>query len=597
MDGTELVHAYGEAEDIPGLLRAMESEDPDVREAAVEWLCSASWREDSFFTATARTVPELARLALELPGHRADLLDLLGDLAHRAQWSEEDAPARQAVAEELPSLLHFAHDADTDVRSAVVVLIAACGQEYALPHVPLLWARFAEETDPLVRGRVVTALALLETGDGGWRRDLLTDAEPRVALAAAEDLLRTAELPLPDALVDHGVRAYAADPHEPERALWPAPHKVFTDRLLEDPEAALRATAGGVPLAFEIVDTWRDREADVLPWALRTMTGEDWELSRLAQLTCSLPAERHEPVRAHVRPYLTADDPAVRAAAISALARAHAPEAVEEAVRLVEELPGPYVTFRAATAVAEEFGAEALPVARAVARRLDQGSYYLLEVLKLYPEVALEVIEELTELLARTGTGYPPVAVAVLHELGPAAGDLAERALLACVTERAHSSVSAVAAVALHRISGDPGPALSFFREELSAGFSGVTDWASQLGPAAEPLLPFIEPLLAGGSEVAATAVWRITGRTEDTLEPLARGALRCERLYGSLPHPLTTLTEMGLVPRFAVDPLRQAAESPTRVLKDLMCGEALHPDYVLRNAVRKLLETARVVE
>jgi hypothetical protein len=64
-----------------------------------------------------------------------------------------------------------------------------------------------------------------------------------------------------------------------------------------------------------------------------------------------------------VPPYLAADGSALRAAAVTALARTPAPAAVEEAVRLVEEEPRPYETFRAAIAVAEEFGAQALPVA------------------------------------------------------------------------------------------------------------------------------------------------------------------------------------------------------------------------------------------
>ncbi|MFI5792039.1 HEAT repeat domain-containing protein [Streptomyces sp. NPDC051677] len=602
-DGAERpgsVYAFGLARDVPALMRALESGDTAEREEALDWLGSAIWRgEEEFHTATARAVPRLARLAVELPGHRTGLLELLGDLARSAEWHDGREPVRQTVAEALPPLLPFAHDADTDVRSAMVLLIAGCGREHAPPLLPLLRTRLAEESDPLVRGRVVTALAVLEDGDDGRLNELLTDPEPRVVLAAAENLLRTAELPLPGALVDHCARAYAADPHEPERVLWPEPHKLFTDRLLEDPEAALRALAGGVPLALEIADHWRDREADVLPWALRDMEGEAWELYQLAQLTCALPPDLHARVRAHVLPYLAADDPAVRAAAITALAPAQEPTAVEEAVRLVEEAPGPYDTVRAVTAVADAFGAQALPVARAVARQWNGAHPELVKVLTRFPDMAADVVEELTELLARTGTGYPPVAVAVLGRLGPAAGDVAERALRACVIEREHSSVSAVAAVAHHRVGGDPGLALSFFRQEMSAGFVGqVMDWAGELGPAAAPLLPFIEPRLAAdGSAVAALAVWRITGRTQDTLDPVAREAVKWGRLYAGLPHPVVTLTQMGLVPRFAVEPLRQGAEASRRLVRDGMSGWALHPDYVVRDAVRELLATARVVD
>ncbi|MGA5204655.1 HEAT repeat domain-containing protein [Streptomyces variegatus] len=595
-DGVGRVHTYGSAGDVSGLLRAMESTDADVREEAMNRLWPAAWNDDDLAVATAGAVPRLARLALEGPGHREDLLRLLGSLATRPGWPSEEEPAPRAVADELPPLLPFAHHADPRVRDAMVLLIAACGREDCLP---LLRRRLGQETDPPVRAHLVTALGLLDPGDGARRNALLTDPEPRVALAAAEDLLRTAELPLPEPLVDHCVRAYTADPHEPDPALWPDPHKPYTDRLLEDPEAALRAVAGGVPLAFDITARWRDREADVFPWVLRETEGEAWELHRLAQLTCALPPELHPRVRDHVLPHLTSSVPDFRAAAITVLARAKVPEAVEEAVRLVEETPGSYGTARAAHAVAEEFGAGARAVARAVARQLGSARPDLVEVLTRFPEVAADAVEELTVLLSRTGTGHPPVAVAVLGRMGPAAGERAQRALLACVTEQAHLSVSAVAAVAHHRVSDDPEPALSFFLRQVDERYPfPMMDRASELGPAAAPLLPFIEPSLTDdGSSLAALAVWRITGRTEDTVRPLARQALEWERFYGGRPHPVVTLTEMGLLPRFAVAPLRRGAEARHRVVHDFMSGDGPHPDYVVRAAVRHLLETARVVD
>ena len=73
-DGVEEAEAYGSAGDVRGLLRAMESTDPDVREEAMDWLATATYSDDDLAVATAGAVPELARLALEGPGHRVDLL-------------------------------------------------------------------------------------------------------------------------------------------------------------------------------------------------------------------------------------------------------------------------------------------------------------------------------------------------------------------------------------------------------------------------------------------------------------------------------------------------------------------------------------------
>ncbi|GAA3109216.1 hypothetical protein GCM10017687_22030 [Streptomyces echinatus] len=84
------------------------------------------------------------------------------------------------------------------------------------------------------------------------------------------------------------------------------------------------------------------------------------------------------------------------------------------------------------------------------------------------------------------------------------------------------------AALAYHRVTGDPAPALALLGPELADGAREPLRPAAELGPAAAPLLPLIEPRLTdartpAGRGVAALAVWRITGRTGDTVEPLAR--------------------------------------------------------------------------
>ncbi|MFE0678809.1 HEAT repeat domain-containing protein [Streptomyces sp. NPDC058867] len=587
------------APDLADLLGAMESEDALVRDAALEWLVSASWREDDLAAATARAVPELARLARELPDHRAELLVLLSDLADRDDWPDATAPARREVAAELPSLLPFAEDPDPAVRDAVLPLLVACRHRGA---VPLLRDRLARESDPAVRGHTVTALALLEPDRSGWRRALLTDPAPGIRLAAAEDLLRTAEPPFPDDLVDVCAQAYAADPHELDEAYWaPAPHRRFTERLLDDPDAAVRATAGGVPLAFEVTGRWRDRETDVLPYALRDLEKGDGDLYALARLTCALPAELRAPVRDRVRPRLDGDLDE-RAAAITVLARAHAPEAIEETIRLVDGAPGPsggYGLTRAVHAVADAFGADALPVARAVARRIGHTHADVLRVLGRYPEVATGVVDEIAALVPRYEGGHAWAAIAVLGELGPAAGEVAVRALRDEVTRGDHPSVAVYAAEAHHRVGGDPALALSALDREGPERFPELT---ARLGAAGAPLLPRLEPLLAPGHPAGtraavARAVWRITGRIEDTVEPLARRAAAADAHHTERLASVTALTETGLLPRFALTSLRATAEAPGRAVHDLSAGSGPHPDYRLRSAVRTLLATAHVVD
>ncbi|MER6027849.1 hypothetical protein [Streptomyces sp. NPDC001851] len=601
-DWGQLSHAYGPADDIPGLLREMESEDADVRAEAAHELFSALCHQGDIYDASAAAVPHLARLALHGPGHRPELLRLIAGIADGDGRPAERAAARRAVAEALPALLPFAHDTDAELRDAMVLLVTALGHPYALPLLPLLRARLAEEPDPGVRGRVVTALALLEAGDGGWRHGLLADPEPRVRLAAAEDLLRTAGLPLPGELVDVCARAYAADPHEREDVSWPHPYRPFTDRLLEDdPDAALRALARGVPLAHDVNERWRDREAQTLPWALAELDGAPWELYRLARTACALPAEAHPRVRERVLPYRGSDDPAVRAAALTVLARAGSAEAVPEVVRLVEEAPGLDGTVRAVTAVTDVFGAGALPVARAVAGRLDAAPAQLVAVLARYPEVAVEVVAHLATLVRERTDGHGG-AVAVLGSLGPSAGAVGAQALRAAATGDAGFPVPTAAALAYHRVTGDPEPALALLGAQLAEEPPEGLAQAGELGPRAAPLLPLVEPWLAQRHTVsrrgrAALTVWQITGRTEDTVEPLARW-LVADDFWPPVETPaLPALTAIGLLPRFAVDRLRKVAESARRAAHDLFVTGGPHPDYVLRSAVRELLATARVLD
>jgi hypothetical protein len=67
-----LVHAYGPAGDVPGLLRALISESPDERERAMHELYGNIFHQGSRYEATAHAVPFLARLAVDLRTPRRD---------------------------------------------------------------------------------------------------------------------------------------------------------------------------------------------------------------------------------------------------------------------------------------------------------------------------------------------------------------------------------------------------------------------------------------------------------------------------------------------------------------------------------------------
>src|SRR5262245_59533068 len=62
VDWASLRHAYGEATDVPGLLRALLSSDPKVREETIYELFGNIWHQGTVYPASAAAVPFLYEL-------------------------------------------------------------------------------------------------------------------------------------------------------------------------------------------------------------------------------------------------------------------------------------------------------------------------------------------------------------------------------------------------------------------------------------------------------------------------------------------------------------------------------------------------------
>ncbi|MBW5484785.1 hypothetical protein GPJ59_23610, partial [Streptomyces bambusae] len=400
IDWAALRHAYGPADDVPGLLRAAGSADAGVRDEALDELASSLCHQGSVYSATAAAVPFLARLALDGPGDRLRLLWLLHGAA--AGSGREYRRVRRAVAAALPALLGLAADEDPSVRRAMVWIVAA-GQEASLPLLPLLRARWEEEGDAGVRADLVTALGLLDVSADGRdarNRALLSAPEPPVRTAAVTDLLRTEPVPLPAALVEAALDAHEAAPADDDHHPWPDTYRPLLDRLMDDPDAALRAVARGLPLAGVLTEVWRDRERDVLPW-LAAAAVDTEGLCRVARAGAALPGGEPAP---WLEPRLRSEDPDVRVAATHAALRLRVPGAVGLVLRLMDELPEEAATCRltplaapgaVVPAAAEVFGAAAEPVARRVA---DRPRAEWLDVLLHFPALAAGCVDELVRL-------------------------------------------------------------------------------------------------------------------------------------------------------------------------------------------------------
>ncbi|MGP3990156.1 hypothetical protein [Streptomyces sp. 3N207] len=584
-----LEHAYGSADDVPDLLRAAGSVDAQVREEALDGLVSSLCHQGSIYSATAAAVPFVARLVLEGPGDRLALLWLLHGAADGT--GPEYRKVRRAVAAALPALLHLAVDEEPSVRRTMVWIVAAC-EEASLPLLPLLRARLDEEEDAEIRANLVTALGLLDVSPDNSstrNRALLSAPEPLVRKAAATDLLRTAPLPLPTALVESALAAHNAAPAAEETDHpWPGSYRPLTDRLMDDPDAALLAVEHGLPLAWELTEVWRDREQDVLPW-LAASAEDAWDLCGVARVGAAL--EGREPAP-WLEPHLRSEDPAVRVAATLAAVRLRVPGAISLVLRLMDELPEESATLQVTPltapgavvpAAVEAFGTAAEPVARRIA---SQPRAEWLDALLRFPSLAVTCVDDLVRLL--------PASAGVLAALGREAGPAAAEAL------RARSEDGDLpAAIALARITGDTGPATDTVRslpDAVERRRAAVTV-AGELGPPVAALLPLVEERLKAPAREsradAAAAIWRVTGRTHDTAPVIADQLAR----HGALHEPhlgaLRALLAMRELPAAARPAVEHIAASPRRVVSGFPCDGTPHPDLTARKLARRLLAPA----
>ncbi|WP_282204870.1 hypothetical protein [Kitasatospora fiedleri] len=176
-------HAYGPAEDLPGLLRAFAEDGADAEEALDE-LYGSIVHQGTVYTASADAAPYLARIAAS--GRRSlDALRLLGCLAE-SQDECEVAPGavRAAVAAQLPLLLPLLADQDAAVRQAAGWTVGHTRDTG--PALPAVRARLAVETQPVVRAELLTAYGRLDrAGAAAEARALLGPDTPAPLRLAA----------------------------------------------------------------------------------------------------------------------------------------------------------------------------------------------------------------------------------------------------------------------------------------------------------------------------------------------------------------------------------------------------------------------------
>ncbi len=181
---SKLGHAYGEASDVPDLIRGLASPEQEVYQRAIGRLWSSVIHQGTVYSSTAYIVPFFCEL-LEAPEvqNKTGLLAYLAAIAHGDSYCDvhEREPERrntlqmqQQIAEELSwvevtskavsdgygTYLRLLQSSDPHLRASAAHTLFCC-QSHAAGVVPEMKRRFAGETAPLVAASLLLSLGLL----------------------------------------------------------------------------------------------------------------------------------------------------------------------------------------------------------------------------------------------------------------------------------------------------------------------------------------------------------------------------------------------------------------------------------------------------
>ncbi|MEO3974494.1 hypothetical protein [Streptomyces sp. CAU 1734] len=557
----EVEHAYGEAEDLPGILRSLAGDEDQAREALDE-LWSSVLHQGTVYTATAEAVPFLARIAAA--GVRtAEMLVLLGGIAESDDEFELPVPGacRAAVREQLPLILPLIGAGEAEVRRAAVWAAGRTGAAGALPALRRRWGHRPET--PGVRAELLAAL---------------THVDPAGTTGIAAAAMAPGEPP--------EVRLIAVMAQLDARVPWSAAHHDTMVELL--------------PAAPRVAGRFSMRRSEPLHYAVDALLWRDTDEDRTAA---------HRLLEAALR----LPDPEARGEALWVAEHActisrSAPARLAPAVLALLADPS-FTPDAALLPLLDELGPHALPAAPALARLAAQGGDFADRLLGALARIAPEqlipllardpadrdrALAALTRLPGRPGTAVPvpyapellnairirlteivhteeadPSEIVRLAALPAAWGHRAAAALpeLTAAFHRFPAQVARVlaevcppesrediaralrgaagsgepaarfaAAGALHTLTGEPDPLVRVVQDVLRDRVDTEPEMltaAGELGPRGMVLVPALRAALTPPGTwrsnpvmetdtAAALALWRLTGDAEEPVRVLA---------------------------------------------------------------------------
>ncbi|MDB6121572.1 MAG: hypothetical protein JWQ71_565 [Pedosphaera sp.] len=214
-----LVHAYGAADDVPGLIRGLASSRPKWRRKAMQELYVNIWHQGTVYEATGYAVPFLiGLLEAEVVQDKPEILMLLSEIArgnsyhevHQHGFLKEQAQtpewqgairkelvwvraAKEAVLAGKPIYLKLLAHPEMKVRESAPYLLACLPRE-SVGMADELWKRLHEEREPQVRASLILAIGVITTdrnlAEQQFEQLLLDERDPVVRLAVAMSLMR-----------------------------------------------------------------------------------------------------------------------------------------------------------------------------------------------------------------------------------------------------------------------------------------------------------------------------------------------------------------------------------------------------------------------
>ncbi|MFE5535794.1 hypothetical protein [Streptomyces sp. NPDC056492] len=561
---SSLSHAYGSAEDVPDLLRALAGADVDAADEALSELYESVLHQGTVYAASAEAVPFLAGIAAA--GHRtADVLALLGGMTESEdEHGVASGAVRAAVADRLPLLLPLLASPEPEIRrTAAWVVSHTRATAIALPA---LRARWDEEAEPSARAEVLAGIARLDPQGGA------------AAAAAVLDPSQSAEVRMAAVLASLDADAPWTEPmHTTMLSLLPAdPLRSDLDLERGEPLAAVveallgRGRRMEREAAFALVDgALHDGRAEVRAEGL-------WAADRACMLSRSAPRRLVWNLRA-----AAVDEESVVAMSsllgrlgsvaapasdvLAPLAGRNPDHDDDHADRALAALVL-VAPAQSAPLLAAGLGRRprALDAAAGFRSTEDSAFPYSGELLdavrdRLARPEALSGNEpwQLTNLLAGWGAeaapALPELCAALPHFPGQAAQAIASVAADCPPTDRARAVTSLrtvaaqqedlPAAKALHDLDGDIAPLLHCLEQDLRRGAGQLREaarTAGALGPRAAALVPALREALTGtGGDTTpaldrdtalAEALWRVTGDADAVVAVLDSVFSRAEQ-------------------------------------------------------------------